>query len=84
MQENPSVNFLNYWISNIKLPPADLVLEKQSAGKSVRETVLGVIFKSIKGIKINYRVKKSMYGWVIQHLQVVQSQISNDFLKVYT
>ena len=32
--------------------------------------------------KINQQVKKSLYNWILQHLQVLQSPISKDCLKV--
>ena len=32
--------------------------------------------------KINAQVRKSLYNWILQHSQVVQSPISNDCLKV--
>ena len=32
--------------------------------------------------KINEQIKKSLYNWIPQHSQVVQSPISNDCLKV--
>ena len=31
---------------------------------------------------INYHIKRNMYAWITHHLQVVQSPISNEFLKV--
>ena len=33
--------------------------------------------------KINYRVNKYLYNWIIPHHQVLQYPIANDFLKVY-
>ena len=32
--------------------------------------------------KINENIKKSLYNWILQHPQVVQSPISNECLKV--
>ena len=32
--------------------------------------------------KINYQIKRNLYAWRTHHPQVVQSQISNDCLKV--
>ena len=32
--------------------------------------------------QINAQVKQPMYNWVLYYIQVVQSPISNDFLKV--
>ena len=32
--------------------------------------------------QINDQIKKSLYNWIMRHLQVVQSPIFNDFLKV--
>ena len=33
-------------------------------------------------IKINAQFRKDYYNWVLQHLQVLQTSISNDCLKV--
>ena len=39
--------------------------------------------KKLKGhSKINERIKRNLYAWIKCHPQVVQSPISNDFLKV--
>ena len=32
--------------------------------------------------KINEQIKRNLYTWITRHPQVVQSSISNDFLKV--
>ena len=32
--------------------------------------------------KINEKIKRNLYKWITRHPQVVQSPISNDFLKV--
>ena len=41
------------------------------------------ILKKLGYPKINQQVKKSLYNWILQHLQVVQYPISNNDLKVY-
>ena len=38
--------------------------------------------KSRGHTKINEQVKKYLYNWILQHTQVVQSPIENDFVKV--
>ena len=38
--------------------------------------------KSKSKLKINHQIKKSLYNWIMHHLQVVQSPIFNDSLKV--
>ena len=39
--------------------------------------------KKLKGhSKINEQIKRNLYTWITRHPQVVQSPISNDFLKI--
>ena len=58
------------------------------AAKSKRRTmIVGNILwtnkKKRKGnSKINEQIKRNLYAWITRHPQVVQSPISNDFLKV--
>ena len=41
------------------------------------------LLKKIKGhSNINYKIKRNMYAWITCHTQVVQSLISNYYLKV--
>ena len=46
-------------------------------------SMLWSIIKNMKvHTKINAQVNKSLYNWILQHPQVVQSPIANDCLKV--
>ena len=38
--------------------------------------------KEERTLKTNERVKKYLYNWILQHPQVVQSPIANDYLEV--
>ena len=58
------------WLQNINVYPLTLV-------KTCRPR------KNRKGhSKINKHIKRNIYTWITRHPQVVQSPISNDFLKV--
>ena len=56
----------------------------KSRRKEIREgSMLWSSIKNNKGHKkINEKFKKSLYNWILQHSQVVRSQLSNDYLKV--
>ena len=43
---------------------------------------MGIETKAKRALKIIEEIRKYIYDWIIHHVQVVQSPIANDFLKV--
>ena len=57
---------------------------RQIASKSEYKVLYGLVFISGEEIiKIKKSVKRSLYSWVLQHPQVFQYPIANDWFNVY-
>ena len=65
-----------------KVPAAKSELRNQSARQLKQELRCGKIKKRKENPKIKNKIKKSLYNWIMNHPQVLQSPIYNDSIKV--
>ena len=50
--------------------------------KSKQKATRAIIILRLGHSKINHKVRKEIYNWILQHPQVIQPPISDDFLKL--
>ena len=85
--KNPSARkSLNQFLYTLDVKPKTAVRRFCAAKSNHKSTRSGSmlwssILKRLGYPKINQQVKKSLYNWILQHIQVVVSLIENDCLK---